>query len=102
MPEPRKEVGYTEFFSWGQDSMGQLGHGSDLKAPKPVGVPKSLSFEVYIRQISCGTNHSAFVSKEGHLFTFGSNIDGQLGINDQNMKHSSAPLLVPDLLNQSV
>jgi alpha-tubulin suppressor-like RCC1 family protein len=39
-----------------------------------------------------------FVSKEGHLFAFGSNIEGQLGINDPNTRHSTAPLLVADLI----
>jgi alpha-tubulin suppressor-like RCC1 family protein len=39
-----------------------------------------------------------FVSKEGHLFAFGCNSEGQLGINDPSTKYSSAPLLVADLI----
>jgi len=66
--------------------------------PRPVSLPKSLSFEVYITQIACGFAHSMFISRDGHLFAFGSNSDGQLGINDSQMRHSSAPLLVADLI----
>ena len=93
-----KDTGYTEFFSWGSDSMGQLGHGGEVGEPRPVAVPKSLSFEVYITQIACGNAHSMFISRDGHLFGFGSNNEGQLGINDPQMRVSSAPLLVADLL----
>ncbi len=36
------------------------------------------------------------------MFSFGSNADGQLGIGDPNIKFSTAPLLVSDLVNQQV
>ena len=78
--------------------MGQLGHGGEVGEPHPVAIPKSLSFEVYITQIACGNAHSMFISRDGHLFAFGSNNEGQLGINDPQMRVSSAPLLVADLL----
>lgn len=47
--------GYTEFYSWGNDSYGQLGHGADRgNKPRKLNVPKSLSFEVQIANVSCG------------------------------------------------
>lgn len=67
-----KTVGYTEFFSWGNDDQGQLGHGEN--AQRKLSLPKSLSFEVYISQVACGAHHSAFISKDGQVFTFGSNL----------------------------
>jgi hypothetical protein len=46
--EPVKK-GYTEFFSWGNDDDGQLGHGHDgVDRKKIFNLPKSLSFEVNI------------------------------------------------------
>ena len=91
--------GYTEFFSWGNDDKGQLGHGVDLNDPRrTLNLPKSLSFEVLIASVSCGAQHSGFVTTEGHIFTFGSNSDGQLGIEDRNLNKSTAPLLVSSLL----
>ena len=36
------------------------------------------------------------------MFSFGSNSDGQLGINDQSLPYSTAPLLVSDLVQMQV
>lgn len=98
------EGGYTEFFSWGNDDLGQLGHGVEKTdhLKRTLNLPKSLSFEVIIASIACGSQHSSFITNEGHIFTFGSNCDGQLGIDDRNLAKSTAPLLVSSLLQQSV
>ena len=62
-PEKEEKGGYTEFFSWGNDDRGQLGHGVDQKNLKrSLNIPKSLSFEVIITHISCGSQHSGFIS----------------------------------------
>ena len=48
---PAQGGGYTEFFSWGNDDRGQLGHGVDKNSKPPqrtLNLPKSLSFEVLI------------------------------------------------------
>lgn len=76
--KPKKIVGYTEFFSWGNDSEGQLGHGLEDNScvARRLELPKSLSFEVFISQVACGSHHSAFISKDGHVFSFGSNREG--------------------------
>jgi alpha-tubulin suppressor-like RCC1 family protein len=42
--------------------------------------PKSCSFNVLIKDISCGANHSAMLTTSGHLYMMGSNKFGQLGI----------------------
>jgi hypothetical protein len=50
-PQPSSAVrkSYTEFFSWGNDEDGQLGHGHDgIDRKKIFNLPKSLSFEVLI------------------------------------------------------
>jgi hypothetical protein len=56
-------------------------------------VPNCLSFEVVITAVSCGDNHSAFLT-ENALFTIGKNTKGQLGIGDQSIKFSASPILV--------
>jgi len=102
-----EDQGYTEFFSWGRDDDGQLGHGQDgVNRAKIFNVPKSLSFEVLISDVSCGLAHTCFISRKvclfegnGYVFSFGSNQDGQLGIGDTSIKYSTAPLLVSDFLN---
>ncbi len=95
---------YTEFFSWGSDGYGQLAlaNGDDedpheYESPNFCDDPKSLSFDVIINQISCGDHHAAFISGDGLLFSFGRNIEGQLGVGDTSLIKSSAPLLVDAL-----
>jgi hypothetical protein len=36
------------------------------------------------------------------MFAFGSNSDGQLGINDQSVPFSTAPLLVSELMQNQI
>lgn len=50
-----------------------------------------------ITQVSCGDHHAAFISGDGFLFSFGRNTEGQLGVGDQTLVKSSAPLLVDSL-----
>ena len=68
--------GYTEYFSHGCDFDGQLGHGLDPNnhdRNKIVMVPKSLSFDILIKTISCGSSFTMILSKSGELFSIGSN-----------------------------
>jgi alpha-tubulin suppressor-like RCC1 family protein len=95
---------YTEFFSWGSDSYGQLAlantddeEGHDYSSQQFSDEPKSLSFDVIISQISCGDHHAAFISGDGLLFSFGKNTEGQLGVGDPSLVKSSAPLLVDSI-----
>ena len=96
---------YTEFFSWGSDAYGQLALANadeeedqkDYQSQVYCDEPKSLSFDVIINQISCGDHHAAFISGDGFLFSFGRNIEGQLGVGDPSLVKSSAPLLVDSL-----
>ncbi len=85
--------GYTEVFAWGADRYGQLGLGGG----RSYAVPRFCTFNVVIRHVSCGEQHSAFISGDGTIFTMGSNADGRLGIGDRTVKTSSTPCLVEAL-----
>ena len=92
--------GYTEYFSQGCDFSGQLGHGQDPKTHdrnRQVSLPKSLSFDILIRQVSCGAAHTLILSKNGDLFSIGSNQYGQLGLSDRQLEFTTAPLLIQEL-----
>ena len=94
--------GYTEYFSQGCDFNGQLGHGCDPARHdrgRQVNVPKSLSFDILIGEIACGAQHTLLLSRRGELFSIGSNEHGQLGLNDQSLEFSTAPLLVQEVQN---
>ncbi len=56
--------------------------------------PRSLSFDIVIRQVSCGDFHSAFITEQGQTFAIGRNNVGQLGVGDKSLKLSTCPLLV--------
>lgn len=59
-----------EVYAWGGGQLGQLGHGDFLRQSLPL---KVVHLEEPIVSISCGKRHSAAISKEGNLYTWGSN-----------------------------
>jgi len=87
---------YTEVFVWGANIHGQLGLGKD-QSHKNYSLPKFCSFNVAIRKVSCGEEHSAFITSNGSMYTMGKNSDGRLGIGDRSVKFSNLPCLVEGL-----
>jgi X-linked retinitis pigmentosa GTPase regulator len=85
--------GYTEIFAWGGDHFGQLGLATK-DTSKTYCIPRFCSFNVLIKQISCGDEHSAFITGDGLIYTIGNNADGRLGVGDRALKFSSSPCLV--------
>lgn len=67
-------------FGWGNNSAGQLALSGDnvpVQSPKPrsIGALKKLG----VIYISCGAEHTAVLTQDGKVFTFGDNSFGQLG-----------------------
>ena len=91
-----KEEGYTEVFVWGADRHGQLGLGNK-QTGRFYPIPKLCTFNVLIIKISCGEEHSAFITSHGSVYTMGSNASGRLGIGDRSVKLSATPCLVEGL-----
>ena len=88
--------GYTEVFSWGGDHYGQLGQPAKSTS-RTTTAPKLTNFNVFIREISCGEDHAAFITQEGQVYTLGSNADGRLGVGNRTIKVSNCPLKVDSL-----
>ncbi|QDZ17734.1 putative chromosome condensation regulation protein [Chloropicon primus] len=63
-------------YSWGSGTRGQLGHGTeqDSNAPRQVASLSDLKFE----DIHCGEYHSLAVTRDSLVYTWGSNIFGEL------------------------
>ena len=86
---------FTEVFAWGSDHSGQLGLGGSIG--KTYSIPRLCSFNVLIKELSCGEEHAGFISSQGHVYMMGSNSEGRLGIDDRSLLHSSSPCLVSTL-----
>lgn len=78
------------------DTHGQLGL-CGLFEEKLITVPKTCSFSVVIKAISCGLNHTAFISDSGHLYSMGANNFGQLGLGEKGTVSKNTPTLVEKL-----
>ncbi|OAE31917.1 hypothetical protein AXG93_4485s1040 [Marchantia polymorpha subsp. ruderalis] len=70
-------TGSGDVYTFGQGAFGALGHGSkdDIDSPKLVETLWGLG----IVQVACGENHSAALSADGQVFTWGRGKYGQLG-----------------------
>ncbi|XP_028264081.1 probable E3 ubiquitin-protein ligase HERC3 isoform X2 [Parambassis ranga] len=85
-------------FGWGRNDRGQLGlgHTKDRHTPAPV---HALNMKK-TTDISCGTDHTAILTKHGAVFTFGSGQYGQLGHN--SFRNELRPRLVAELWGSKV
>jgi RCC1 and BTB domain-containing protein len=66
-----------EIFSWGGNRWGQLGNGSNTDNHRPENI-KHLKNKFMV-EICCGSYHSMALTKQGILYAWGKNDDGQIG-----------------------
>lgn len=83
-----KETIDTKLGVWGSNFYGQL--AVDSENEREITMPKLLSFEIDIREISCGFQHTLLRSVEGELYVTGDNSKLQLGI-DRKIKRRISP-----------
>ncbi|XP_070694071.1 alsin-like [Pempheris klunzingeri] len=76
----------TEVWSWGRGSEGQLGHGDQLPRLQPLCI-ESLTGEEVIK-VAAGSHHSLALSAHCQVYSWGSNMCGQLG-------HVNSPVTIP-------
>ncbi|KAL4481897.1 hypothetical protein ABPG74_007986 [Tetrahymena malaccensis] len=87
----------TQLLVWGYDSHGQLGLGQKQQGGNCYFSPKFCCFNISIQQISCGSEHSAFLAHNGNVYMIGSNKQGQLGIGSKETISRSVPVLLESL-----
>uniref|UniRef100_A0A1A9WLI1 HECT domain-containing protein n=1 Tax=Glossina brevipalpis TaxID=37001 RepID=A0A1A9WLI1_9MUSC len=88
---------WGQLFSWGHNDYGQLGLSN---GPNVVSVPKIIRQLVAktVVQIACGNNHSLALTNCGELYSWGSNIYGQIGVSSGGeVVYSCSPLLITSL-----
>jgi alpha-tubulin suppressor-like RCC1 family protein len=79
-----------EVYAWGVNDFGQIGNGCNEDQLIPIKV-KGFNNERVV-MISCGWNHSIALTECGHVYCWGNNDFGQLGIG--NTVHSNEPKFV--------
>ncbi|CAI9597432.1 unnamed protein product [Staurois parvus] len=76
----------TEVWSWGRGKEGQLGHGDVLPRLQPLCVRSMDGKEVV--QLAAGSHHSIALTARSQVYSWGSNVSGQLG-------HMQSPTTMP-------
>eukprot|EP01102_Stenamoeba_stenopodia_P014748 TRINITY_DN493_c0_g1_i2.p1 TRINITY_DN493_c0_g1~~TRINITY_DN493_c0_g1_i2.p1 ORF type:complete len:1112 (+),score=366.40 TRINITY_DN493_c0_g1_i2:185-3520(+) len=87
--------------AFGDNSCGQLGVHPDVGSSyrtTPIIIAGIQALNVV--KVACGAYHTALITDTGNLYTFGSNSDGQLGLDSVGGSHT--PSLVAALHNQGV
>ncbi|XP_038223084.1 probable E3 ubiquitin-protein ligase HERC4 isoform X2 [Zerene cesonia] len=75
-------------FSWGSDSMGQLGSNLGAHAQDKPKIIKFLATKNVI-QIACGFYHSVALTNNGELYAWGANSYGQCGLGTMSNKETT-------------
>eukprot|EP00825_Cyclidium_porcatum_P026014 TRINITY_DN2810_c0_g1_i3.p1 TRINITY_DN2810_c0_g1~~TRINITY_DN2810_c0_g1_i3.p1 ORF type:complete len:253 (-),score=48.02 TRINITY_DN2810_c0_g1_i3:220-978(-) len=76
-------------WSFGRNGNGQLGNGNTTNSNTPINISNQFQGEK-VKLISCGTHHTAVITHNNKLFTFGCNSNGQLG--DNSTPNRSTPI----------
>jgi len=89
-----------EVYTWGEGKFGRLGHGAERNCHSPRLVESLLGKRPI--QIACGGFHSAVVTQDGKMYTFGGGEHGQLGHGDKvnKVKPTLVQALDPIFLQQ--
>lgn len=74
----KKHILDRQVYAWGRNVEGQLGLG-DTKMRRMPSVVDAL-WALPVQQLAAGEKHSAALTSNGSLFTWGSNACGQLGL----------------------
>ncbi len=93
--------GAAKFSCWGRNEYGELGNNSTVVSFQPVAI--KFSGTVAATQVVAGGRHTCAITKNGHVQCWGSNNEGQLGINNLTTKSlipvSVAGMSVPNPLH---
>lgn len=79
-------------WSWGDNDSGQLGHSNRTSCSVPTLVQPHLFGHAQVVKVSCGTHHTAAVTEEGVLYTWGGHRFGSHRIKGLGHAHNASAL----------
>ncbi|XP_043927776.1 X-linked retinitis pigmentosa GTPase regulator-like, partial [Protopterus annectens] len=84
-------------YTFGLGQFGQLGHGTFIfESPVPKVLEQLKNQKV--QYVACGENHTALITDNGLLYTFGDGRHGKLGLGDENFTNQFKPTLCTQFL----
>uniref|UniRef100_A0A673XK57 Retinitis pigmentosa GTPase regulator b n=1 Tax=Salmo trutta TaxID=8032 RepID=A0A673XK57_SALTR len=96
-------VAVTEenLYTFGLGQFGQLGQGTFIFEAR---LPRAVDHfrKGRVRQVMCGENHTAVITDNGLLYTFGDGRHGKLGLGEENFTNQFKPTLCPRFLKYNV
>ncbi len=88
-------VKVKKLYCWGRNNTGQLGNGGANNRDTPSEVTNgNVNLGHSYVHVAAGVDHSCAISSERKALCWGSNLEGQLGINNLNIKETSSALKV--------
>ena len=87
-------------YSCGYNDYGQLGLNSTNDQIAPQKIQTFYDNEIKITKIACGSSYSLFLTNDGRVYSCGSNVYGQLGLNSTN--DQIAPQLIQTFYDNEI
>ncbi|XP_036356591.1 X-linked retinitis pigmentosa GTPase regulator isoform X2 [Octopus sinensis] len=81
----------NELYTFGTGSNGELGHGTSQQM---LSTPKKVCLPFQVKAVSCGANHTAIITEDGYLYTFGDSRHGKLAQGEDSYSNLFEPCLV--------
>lgn len=85
-----------EVWSFGSNVTGQLGLGYPSSY---LPYPKKIDFSIEMIEITCGSSHTMCLDRNSNVWSFGYNLDGQLGIGSHRERKIHLPRKLSELEN---
>lgn len=82
-----------QVYAWGNNNVGELGDGTVMPSPSPVGPVAGLLASEIVAHISAGNMFSLAITSNGKIYSWGDNSAGELG-NGTNIPFSIVPVAV--------
>ena len=86
-------------YTWGRGTFGQLGQTEITNQALPTRIALPL-MNIPVVEISCGWQHTLAVTSNGFLYSWGLNINGQLGLGDYTDRDT--PTFVESMIGQNI